>query len=420
MLFKFNNLSNYMYIENYRDRVLFFHGIKNSRILRTFAIGIIFGALSTGALFLITAHPAAWMLKSAVGGGFSVGLIIGIVIQGKKGRQMMSFEITAIIRLCKKKNYDEITNIGDSKIFLGAIPNRLKKNGDKLFWESGESVKAVLSVNEPWEREPLGLSIPYKYNWDVFVAHKLLDVEDHALLTNEQLNEAALFIHQRIEAGENVYVHCRAGNGRSATALAAYLIRYQGYTVEEARALIAEKRPSSTIDKKVVRLKEWMLLAIPLNELNEKQKLEGAHFIADRALPYEEGIIGNDQITDLAYALYIRKYNESIFKPETCEEVINFVKERRQNCELKADHPLLVALVNDLLNKAGHKWADSIQNMGVMNPFGCEELSDLALALWLMKYGDTSIEKSVNLVKENRPESKLSIDHYMLQAFKHI
>lgn len=339
-----------MHINNNSDCVLVFHGIKNSRLLRTFAIGIIFGILSTGSLFLITAHPAGWMLGAAAGGGFSVGLVIGIVIQGKKGRQMMSFEITAIIRLCKKQNYNEIIQIEGNKIFLGAIPNRLKKEGEELVARDSEKEWAVLSVNEPWERQPLGLSIPYNYNNnDVFKAHRLLDVDDHALLTNDQLNKAASFINEKIQQGQNVYVHCRAGNGRSATAIAAYLILYQGYTVEEARTLISEKRPSSTIDKKVGRLKEWMLsLALDNKIKNKKQQVEAAHFLADSALPYEGKVATTVEVSDRAYALHIRKHGD-LAKGYTCQQIIDVVKEARPESDLKADDPLLVALVDDRL-----------------------------------------------------------------------
>jgi protein-tyrosine phosphatase len=65
---------------------------------------------------------------------------------------------------------------------------------------------------------------------------------DHTSPTIEQLHTAAAFIHERVQAGEAVYIHCAAGVGRAPMTAAAYLIS-QGYTVEAARELIRARRP---------------------------------------------------------------------------------------------------------------------------------------------------------------------------------
>lgn len=57
------------------------------------------------------------------------------------------------------------------------------------------------------------------------------------------------FIHNVIEAGDNVYVHCMNGHGRSPTLVAAYLIKYNKMSSEDAIALIASKRPEIHLEE---------------------------------------------------------------------------------------------------------------------------------------------------------------------------
>jgi protein-tyrosine phosphatase len=45
-----------------------------------------------------------------------------------------------------------------------------------------------------------------------------------------------------VEEGPPVFVHCRAGRSRSAAVVAAYLMRSQGLSAEEAVALVASRR----------------------------------------------------------------------------------------------------------------------------------------------------------------------------------
>src|SRR5690606_36549992 len=53
-------------------------------------------------------------------------------------------------------------------------------------------------------------------------------------------------------AGKNgVYVHCKAGQGRSAMVYAAELIQNYGMSAERARDTIFQSRPTSTIAKKL-------------------------------------------------------------------------------------------------------------------------------------------------------------------------
>ncbi|KNE57111.1 hypothetical protein AMAG_02861 [Allomyces macrogynus ATCC 38327] len=58
------------------------------------------------------------------------------------------------------------------------------------------------------------------------------------------LKDATAFIDQARAKNLNVYVHCKAGKSRSATAVMAYLIMHQGYSFDRAWAHVKEKRPA--------------------------------------------------------------------------------------------------------------------------------------------------------------------------------
>jgi protein-tyrosine phosphatase len=59
-----------------------------------------------------------------------------------------------------------------------------------------------------------------------------------------------------------VLVHCAKGRGRSATILAAYLMREAGYSYEEARDLLKSKRKLSKLeDRHQLVLQDWIAKA---------------------------------------------------------------------------------------------------------------------------------------------------------------
>ncbi len=51
------------------------------------------------------------------------------------------------------------------------------------------------------------------------------------------------FHTEHVAQGNKVYVHCKAGRGRSTTLLLCYLIKEHNMTVEDAWAMVLEKRP---------------------------------------------------------------------------------------------------------------------------------------------------------------------------------
>jgi atypical dual specificity phosphatase len=58
----------------------------------------------------------------------------------------------------------------------------------------------------------------------------------------EDVDRAVEFIQEHVEAGESVYIHCKAGRARSATVALCWLMKYRGMTMHEAQARLLESR----------------------------------------------------------------------------------------------------------------------------------------------------------------------------------
>ncbi len=75
----------------------------------------------------------------------------------------------------------------------------------------------------------------------------------------EILDEGVAFIHKQVEEGNKVLIHCAKGRGRAVTLLAAYLMRYEGMSFDEANRLLSEKRPLANLQSRHRRaLEAWM------------------------------------------------------------------------------------------------------------------------------------------------------------------
>lgn len=59
----------------------------------------------------------------------------------------------------------------------------------------------------------------------------------------EDLERAVAYIRERAERGESVYVHCKAGRGRSVTVVLCWLVESQRLTPDEALEYVRARRP---------------------------------------------------------------------------------------------------------------------------------------------------------------------------------
>lgn len=82
----------------------------------------------------------------------------------------------------------------------------------------------------------------------------MISSEDHQPLSMEDLHRAADKIHEWIEGGHNVYVHCLAGRARSAMAIAAYLLKYQRDLIPLGDGTIVDCVARMLLDRRAITL----------------------------------------------------------------------------------------------------------------------------------------------------------------------
>jgi hypothetical protein len=225
------------------------HGVVRSKILLA-------ALLSAGAILFagfLFATFIGWIASAVVVAALAAAYFYA-------NQQKASFEIVTLGRLFSPVNFHEIkipqANL-PGKLYLGSLPNELGL--DKMRKIMAEGPLAVLSVNEEWELKPRLASHPVsEKRWaDLGVAHHWVEARDHYPLQLAEMDRAADWIHEQIQAGKNVFVHCRAGLGRSAMAIAAYLVKYTNLPIENICVGIKNSRKRSSIWDKVGVLRAY-------------------------------------------------------------------------------------------------------------------------------------------------------------------
>ena len=130
----------------------------------------------------------------------------------------------------------------DDMLYLGAVPLREAHNKqllDKL------KIQVVLSINEDYELKcPTLFGVPTSstYWHQNKVSHLVLPSPDFVPPNLKLLDRAADYLDLQLSNRRPVYVHCKAGVGRSASAVMAYFIKYKRMSVPEAHAALKRAR----------------------------------------------------------------------------------------------------------------------------------------------------------------------------------
>ena len=81
---------------------------------------------------------------------------------------------------------------------------------------------------------------------------------DATVPSDDYLSEGADWIDEQIEEGRTVLVHCAKGRGRSATLVAAYLMRHEALPYDECFTMMKEVRPLVKLENRHRRrLEAW-------------------------------------------------------------------------------------------------------------------------------------------------------------------
>jgi atypical dual specificity phosphatase len=94
------------------------------------------------------------------------------------------------------------------------------------------------------------------------IAHLRLLVPDVWVPDEQAISAGVEWVKQQVADQRPVLIHCAKGRGRSATILAAYLMREAGYAYDEAKDLLKSKRKLSKLeDRHELVLKDWIAKA---------------------------------------------------------------------------------------------------------------------------------------------------------------
>lgn len=98
----------------------------------------------------------------------------------------------------------------------------------------------------------------YGQNGIIHVQYPVLDV---TVPSTDIITDGVDWIAAQVDAGRTVLVHCAKGRGRSATLLAAYLMKHEQMSFDEVNALLKEKRPLTKLEGRHRRqLETWLAI----------------------------------------------------------------------------------------------------------------------------------------------------------------
>jgi atypical dual specificity phosphatase len=139
-----------------------------------------------------------------------------------------------------------VTLENGASIFLGALPHRVH-----AIWLGKQGCTTVISMIESKEYDVpcLFSDIVKPEEWGAFsMTHHQFSTPDFTPLSQDTLRLATDVAMQSLTSGKSIYVHCKAGRGRSSAVVAATLCKLFDKSVDEAVAILRKSRPQVTLD----------------------------------------------------------------------------------------------------------------------------------------------------------------------------
>lgn len=206
----------------------------------TIALTFTAAVLTTG--FLSTTVPVA--VPFVLGFGIVSWLLLDVI----KTRKALLFEISLLFTI-RSGGHDWCTPITNN-IVLGALP--LAHHIQML---KDLKVNSVLTLVEEFERKQ-GLIHPLSKTEleSAGIDNLELPSPDFIGVPLETIRKGVEYMHKKITNNDIVYVHCKAGRGRSATLVVAYLLKYgadEGLTfktVKKAIDFVKKIRPQISLN----------------------------------------------------------------------------------------------------------------------------------------------------------------------------
>lgn len=99
------------------------------------------------------------------------------------------------------------------------------------------------------------------------IAHRQYRVPDVTVPGPDVLTDAVAWIDEQIADGRTVLIHCAKGRGRSATVVAAYLMRSEGLSFDEANQVMRSRRRLVKLqDRHRIVLESWIASQPPRSD----------------------------------------------------------------------------------------------------------------------------------------------------------
>lgn len=138
---------------------------------------------------------------------------------------------------------------GRGSIYLGAVPITKRIFGftirDDFQSIMKLGIKAILSVTELFEVQARGpiTSPVHPEQWkEAGVQQLQLSTPDFGTIEINLILKGVKYLHWQLQQNNDVYVHCKAGRGRSFLVVLCYLMMYHGMTYDQAYECIKGSR----------------------------------------------------------------------------------------------------------------------------------------------------------------------------------